>query len=180
MKKQLLLLVLFMGLFATSYAQDKKMFAGVNLDIASKKDVSSDFGISPKFGYWLSDNSAIVGRVGFASHTDKGATDVVTTAFSIGAQLRYGWHMGDHTFFYLAPGVNFGSVKNDTPNAKATTTFTVDLTPGVDYMLGDSWSINAEIGLLKFVSTSFDGNSNSDFTVHTNMDAISFGLWYHF
>ncbi len=182
MKKQLLILVLFMGLFSAVNAQDKKMFAGVDLGFSSKKDVSSDFNIGPRFGYWLSDNSAIVGGINFVSHTDKGVTDVTRTSFGIGVQYRYGWHMGDNTFFYLAPGVAYSSTNTDITGAKADTDFDIELTPGVDYMMGDSWSINAEIGLLHFNShkNGATDTSDSDFNVSTNMSALSFGLWYHF
>jgi len=85
-------------------------------------------------------------------------------------------------FFYLAPGVSYSSTKHEISGASATITrFVVELTPGVDYMIGDRWSINAEIGLLNFTSiTPEGGTSSSQFTVNTNMDVLSFGLWYHF
>ena len=179
MKKQLLLLVLFMGLFAAaSYAQDKKMFAGVNLGFHSN-DAESAFNLGPRFGYWLNDNAAIVGGVNFGSFTVKGATDVTTTSFGIDAHYRWGWHQGDNTFFYLAPGFSYGSVKEE--NEEASTALVIDLTPGVSYMMGDSWSINAEIGLLRYTSNAAHGGTAvTQFSVGTSMDALSCGLWYHF
>jgi len=181
MKKQLLILVLFMGLFAISYAQDKKMFAGVSLGFSSVENVSSSFNIGPRLGYWLSENSAIVGSLSYASSTNKAANPEVTNSgFGIGAQYRHGWNHGDNTFFYIAPGVRFNSLSSDVPNSQSSTQFIVNLTPGVDYMMGDRWSINAEIGLLNFVSHSSGGVSSSSFDVNMNMDALSFALWYHF
>jgi outer membrane protein W len=180
MKKQLLILVLFMGLFtAASYAQDKKMFAGVDLGFSSVEDVSSSFSIAPSLGYWLSDNMAIVGSVGYNS-TNFDATDNTASTFGIGASLRYGWHHGDNTFFYLAPYVSFASSDSGVQGEESTTHFNVGLTPGFDYMMGDRWSINAEIGLLNFTSTSHAGASSSDFSLGLTMSTISLGLWYHF
>ena len=181
MKKQLLILVLFMGLFSAVNAQDKKMFAGVNLGFSSD-DAHSSFNIGPRLGYWLSDNMALVGGVSYQSNKNK-TTDITLSTFGIGAQLRYGWHHGDNTFFYLAPGVLFQSASSDVTGSESETTITIALTPGVNYMLGDRWSINAEIGLLEFVSTSQGDVSDSHFAVSTQMfpeNGLTFGLWYHF
>jgi len=104
MKKQNVLFVLLMGLFSVvNYAQDKKMFAGVSLGFSSVENVSSSFNIGPRLGYWLSDNMALVGGIDFESDKNKIANpEETTTAFGISAQLRYGWHHGDNTFFLFS------------------------------------------------------------------------------
>ncbi len=178
MKKHHLLFTLILSVLClTSYAQDKKMFAGVNLGFHSN-DAESHFNIGPRFGYWLSDNSAIVAAIGISNHKDK-VTDIKTSGFGLGAEYRYGWHHGDNTFFYLAPGLSYNRDKegDEDPN----TDFSVFLTPGVQYMMGDRWSINAEIGLLNYTSSKVHGgDAVNQFSVGTDFDALAFTLWYHF
>lgn len=105
-----------MGLFSVSNYAQGKLFLGVDLGFSSQDNgfnsghETSEFVIAPSLGYWLSDNMAIVGRVGYASHDNK-TDDVKTSGFGIGAELRYGWHLGDNTFLYLAPGARYGSEK---------------------------------------------------------------------
>ncbi len=173
----LFFVALTMSIFTSVSAQDKKMFAGLNLGFWSN-DAASHFNLGPRFGYWLSENSAIVAAVGIGNDKNKG-TDITTKAFGIGAEYRYGWNHGDNTFFYLAPGVSYNSHKEG--DEDASTDLNVFLTPGVNYMMGDRWSINAEIGLLNFSSSKDHGGDNvNQFTVGTDFDALSFTLWYHF
>ncbi|MBK6543989.1 MAG: porin family protein [Saprospiraceae bacterium] len=187
MKKQLLILVLFMGLFSVSNYAQGKLFLGVDLGFSSQDNgfngghETSEFVIAPSLGYWLSDNMAIVGRVGYASHDNK-TDDVKTSGFGIGAELRYGWHLGDNTFLYLAPGARYGSEKTEFAGGDATTTeFQIAIRPGVDYKIADKWSIDAHFGSLGYTSQSPEvGDAVSSFGLDLSMSAISFGIWYHF
>jgi opacity protein-like surface antigen len=183
MKKQLLLLVLFIGLFSAVNAQDKKMMLGLDLNFSSN-DNESSFGIGPNFGYWLSENMALVVGVNFGSVTDKtGAEDLATTSFGAGAELRYGWHVGDMTFLYVAPGFAFGSTTHEiTPTTEAkVSSFDVGLGLGVQYMIADSWSINAEFGRLGYNSVKPEGGESfGTFGLDLSMSTIGFGIWYHF
>ncbi|MBK9108937.1 MAG: porin family protein [Saprospiraceae bacterium] len=181
MKKQLFLSFLFMfALSIGSFAQSK-MFGGIDLGFSSN-DHHSSFNIGPSLGYWLNDNAAIVGSVGFSSEKDKTANPEVTTSgFGIGVQYRHCWK-NDNFYFYLAPGVGYGTAKVDDGTTDfSVNTLNVTLSPGISYMLSDKWSINAEMGLLDYTSVSADGaDTDSQFSVNTNMSSLSFGLWYHF
>ena len=181
MKKQLFLSFLFMlGLSVGSFAQGK-LFLGVDLGFHSN-DAHSSFELSPALGYWLNDNAAIVGSVGFSSETDKTTSpdDTKTSGFGIGVQYRHCWK-NDNFYFYLAPGVGYGTAKVDDGTTDfSVNTLNISLTPGISNMLSDKWSINAEMGLIDFTSVSGDVESDSEFSINTTMSALSFGLWYHF
>lgn len=184
MKKQLLLLVLFMGLFGAANAQDdKKMFLGLDLGFSSD-DGQSSFNLGPQFGYWLSDRMALVVGIEFGSETDKStATELTSSNFGANAELRYGWNVGDNTFLYLAPGFSFGSRTHElSPTIEAkSSSFAIGITPGFSYMIADSWSINAEFGNLGYVSTKPDGGESAGtFGLNLTMSSIGFGVWYHF
>lgn len=183
MKKQLVLLVLLMGLSAASFAQDKKMMLGLDLGFSSN-DNQSSFGLGPNFGYWLSDNMALVVGIDFASTTNKLNNDLKTTTFGAGAELRYGWNVGDMTFLYLAPGFSYSK---DTQEQGAglpdeeDSEFNIRIVPGVTYKIADAWSIDARFGSLGYNSTKHgDGDSFGTFGLNLNMSSIGFGLWYHF
>ncbi len=184
MKKQLLLLVLFMGIFSAMNAQDKKMMLGVDLGFSSN-DAHSSFNLGPSFGYWLNENSAIVVGINFGSATLKGATDLKNSSFSGGAEFRYGWSMGDMAFLYIAPGIEFGSVDNefdeDGPNAYKGTTLDIRAALGATYKIADAWSLDARFGRIGYASETPDGGEAfGTFGLDLSMSTLSFGLWYHF
>lgn len=180
MKKQLFLsFLLMLGLSMTSFAQGK-LFLGVDLGFSSN-DHHSSFALSPALGYWLSDNGAIVGSIGFSSEKDKTTNpETETSGIGIGVQYRHCWK-NDNFYFYLAPGVGYGSAKVDNGTTDFTvSTLNISLTPGISYMLSDKWSINAEMGLIDFTSFGGDSDADAEFSINTTMSALSFGLWYHF
>ena len=182
MKKQLFLVSLFLSLIFTGLSAQSKLFGGLDLGFSSN-DNESTFLLGPKIGYWLNDNSALVGGIFYTSNKDKTQDPEVTTSgFGIGAQYRFCWHSGDNFYFYLAPGVDYASLKADNgTNDVKTNTFNVSLSPGISYMLADKWSINAEMGLLNYNSTKVgDFDAATQFDVDMNMSSLSFGLWYHF
>jgi opacity protein-like surface antigen len=182
MKKQIFLSLIFCFAFgAASFAQSK-LFLGADLGFSSN-DHHSSFALSPRLGYWLSDNGAIVGGITFGSNKDKTTNpDTESTVFGVGAQYRMAWHSGDNFYFYLAPGVEYLSSKLEFGGTDATTSILgISLSPGISYMLADKWSVNAELGLIDFTSTSPEvGDSETDFSVNMNMSSLTFGLWYHF
>lgn len=183
MKKQLLILVLFMGLFSAVNAQDKKMMLGVDLGFSSN-DNESTLAIGPNFGYWLSDNMALVIGINYSSLTDKtGTEDLATTHFGAGAELRYGWHVGDMTFLYLSPGFAFGSNKHELGGGLEAKSTSLDLGVGlgVQYHIADAWSIDAQFGRLGYNSVTPDGgDAFGTFGLDLSMSSIGFGVWYHF
>jgi opacity protein-like surface antigen len=180
MKKQLLLLVLAMGLFSAVNAQSK-LFGGLDLGFSSTSDVGSSFNIGPHIGYDLSERMALVVGVSFGSETDKtGAEDVKTSGFGVGAELRYGWSVGDKTTLYLAPGVGYASATNDATDIDVTS-FNVGIAPGINYMIGDKWSLNGKFGNLGYESVTVgDADAVGTFGLDLTMSSMLFGLEYRF
>lgn len=180
MKKQLLLLVLFIGLFCGSNFAQGKLFCGVDLGF-SDNDNHSSFNLGPRVGFGIGDRSALVVGINFENHKDKGP-DLATTSFGVGAEYRYGWNVGDNVFLYLAPGVAFSSDKEEqaTGGDLKSTTFDIRIAPGLSYKLADKWSINTHFGALGYSSTTPDGgDAFGTFGLDLSMSSIGFGLWYH-
>ncbi|MBK8956318.1 MAG: outer membrane beta-barrel protein [Saprospiraceae bacterium] len=178
MKKQLFLSFLFILAFSAASFAQSKLFAGLDLGFRSK-DGHSHLALSPRLGYWLSDNGALVGGINFQSNKAGDGAETVSV-FGIGAEYRICWK-SDNFYYYLAPGAAFSSKIVTDAGVFDGSQIEVRLTPGVSYMLADKWSISAALGFLNFTSISPDqGDSDSEFTINTNMSDISFGLWYHF
>lgn len=176
--------VLTLGIFFTSLvfvkAQDHKMFIGGNLEFGSTKDVSNHFGVSPVFGYWLNDKSAIVVNVNFHSTTTKGVKDVTGNKIGFGAEYRYGWHLGDMLYMYVAPGVGYSTAKQNTDVDVSTKTLDIGLNSGLMYMISPRWSINSRFGNLGYSSVTVgDGDAVGSFGL-SFLDHLDLGLNYHF
>mgnify|MGYP000853227709 FL=1 len=187
MKKQCLFLSLFvLSLLSTStFAQDHKMWIGVDLGFNSHKfgdaDNTSQFSIAPTFGYHLSEAMAIGIRVGYASP----GKDI--SAFGVNPFFRYGKSIGDKATLFGELGVDYVS-GSDKTNASAeikTSAFGVGISPGVTYMFADNWGLEAHFGHLGFDSESeevgsADAVKTTNFGLDLTMSSLSFGLTYHF
>ncbi|MEP7197377.1 MAG: outer membrane beta-barrel protein [Saprospiraceae bacterium] len=185
--KTTLFILSFIALCNIGSAQGK-MFLGLDLGFQSSDagfnslHETSQFNVGPSFGYWLNDKSAVVVGVNFISHTNK-TDDLSSTGFKIGAEYRYGWHVGDHAFLYLAPGVAFGSNKDELVGGGESkwTTLDIRIRPGISYMLADKWSINGYFGGLGYSSITPDGGDGvGAFGLNLEMSSLGFGIWYHF
>ena len=156
------------------------MFIGGNLNFSSVKDVSSNFGISPVFGYWLNDKSAVVVKVGFNNHhTDLG--DVTGSTIGFGAEYRYGWHLGDNLYTYLAPGVGY-SIHDPNTDIDDNEDKSLDLgiNGGLQYMIAPRWSINSRWGGLTYSSLTVGKADAVGSFSFSFFDNLNLGLNYHF
>ncbi|MBK6699745.1 MAG: outer membrane beta-barrel protein [Saprospiraceae bacterium] len=186
MKKQCLFLSLFvLSLLSTStFAQDHKMWIGVDLGFNSHKvgdaDNTSSFKIKPTFGYHINEAMAVGIKVGYESE----AKDV--SSFEVNPFFRYGKSIGDKATLFGELGVDItsGSDKRTSTEVK-TNSFDVGISPGVTYMFADNWGLEAHFGKLGFKSEGgsigdVDSDKTTNFGIDLTMSSLSFGLTYHF
>lgn len=149
------------------------IFISGSFGYVSKKegDVStSKTSILPSLGYFLKDNIALVGTIGF-ENTDAGGTS--TSAFVIGAAARY----------YVTPAAKFslfGQAGIGFKSAKDLTVLTIGVKPGLNYFLNDHFSVEATVGEIGIINTSVGSNSNTDFNFGADLSQIGLGLNYKF
>jgi len=153
---------------------------------------SNSFNIMPQVGFFVSDNIAIGGLIGYTSTTsdefDGGDFfEVKTNTLAIGAFARYyATPASDFSFFgelgaaYLTASSEFdvpGSTENKANG------FAIALSPGVSYFISDNFALEASIGALQYttVKPDFDGAESTDtFELELNLTDIQFGLVYKF
>lgn len=177
---QLLVLLAFVSVSASAQGN---LFVGGQLSFSSN-DLKNSFTVSPNLGYRINEHMVLVGAVGFTSGTtDKDLiTETKISGFGIGAEFRYGWMSGDNVFWFLAPGVNFGSskeTKNDVDTKS--TNFGIALRPGISYQMSDKWSVTSHFGSLAYDSVKPEkGDALNTFGLNLDLDNIDFGLSFHF
>jgi len=177
---QLLVLLAFVSVSASAQGN---LFVGGQLSFSSN-DSENSFTVSPNLGYRINEHMVLVGAVGFTSGTtDKDLiSETKTSGFGLGAELRYGWMSGDNVFWFLAPGVNFGSSKVTISDVDSkSTNFGIALRPGISYQMSDRWSVTSHFGRLAYDSKKDEGeDAINTFGLNLNLDNIDFGLSFHF
>jgi hypothetical protein len=136
------------------------------------EDVSkSETSILPSLGYFIKDNIALLGTIGFKS-TDNGGGSANT--FIIGAAARY----------YMTPAAKFslfGQAGLGVGIGDDVTQFTIGVKPGLNYFLNNHFSVEATVGEFGIVNTSVDGGgSNTDFNFGADLTKLGLGLNYKF
>lgn len=161
------------------------IFISGSLNVSSTKDgdlKTSSFGIMPKVGFFVADDIAIGGQVGFM--TSKDEAENKTNTFNVGAFGRwYGTPASDFSFF-AELGVNYRNSKF-TDDATDTDTkssgFGIALSPGVSYFISSNFAMEASIAALTYDSNKPDeGDSATSFGLNANLTNVSIGLVYKF
>lgn len=144
---------------------------------------SSQFGVSPSFGYFLSDGLALGVNVGFDSY--KYTNDDKQTIFSFGPFVRYYKFIADDKFAFIGTaGVNFGSGKYDPDagNETKTSSMNVYVSPGFAYFFSPKWSLDFQLQGISFNSSDpnkdGDNDKNKSFTFGASSFSPSLGFRY--
>lgn len=181
MKKIILLAVIAIFTFTTSFAQEEKSaglkgawygLAALNYTDDEATDTSS-FRILPAVGTFISADVTIGGAIGYMSSTVGNADSVDT--FIVMPFVRKYWAASDK--FYFFGEANVPLTFNDTAN-----TYGINIQPGVDYFIGGKWTIEAKFGALGYTVTDYDANidSTNNFTAGFDMFNLNFGIKYLF
>ena len=163
--------------------------AGISSSTNDNDDKSATGVFGPNFGYMLNDKMAIGLGLLYSNTTEEdGATEVETKSnlFEIAPFFRYYKSLGDNCSLYGELEVAIGSGKSevDGNDAGEFSTFGFGIAPGIQYWFHDNWSINTEIGVLGFDSTTDKSGEedfkSSEFNFGLDLTSLSFGLNFHF
>ncbi len=144
---------------------------------------TNSFEISPRAGYFVSENFAIGGRVGYQSISqENNVGDFDTNIFSIGGLGRYYFTPANKFSIFGELGLDYFSINTDNGTLDTTTDgFGVGVIPGVSYFLSSNFALEATWGLLSYsTSNPEQGESTDNFVIGLNLDDINLGLVYKF
>lgn len=161
------------------------MFLSGALSIGSEKtgDVKSSwFEIEPKFGYFVTDNIAIGGKLGYSSNkAENGIADTVDqSAFTVGAFGRYYFTPASQFSLFGQLGLDYSTIDNKLADAKGNE-IGANLGLGISYFVSNNWAIEATWAGLGYTSNDNGGDGadkTNTFGLGADMRAISFGVIY--
>lgn len=201
MKKILLSAVAIMA-FGFANAQDTPtkgfakgdVFVSGSVGFGSEKTgelKSNVFNISPKAGYFVTENIAVGVKLGYTSGKDTnqvgpGTVEVKTNAFEAGAFGRYYFTPASQFSFFGELSAGFNSSKSEiegVPGESKSNGFNVGLAPGISYFVSNNIALEATFGLLGYNTNKpdFDGAESTDtFNIGANLSDIRFGIVYKF
>ena len=195
--KKIILTVAAVCAFGFANAQDSKggkgfangdVFISGSAGIFSTKegeDKISGFEVSPKLGFFVSDNIVFGGAIGFQeSKNTSGVTEAKASTISAGLFGRYYATPASDFSVFGELGLNYLSSKVDNgfTDGKANG-FSVVLSPGVSYFISEHFALEAAIGVLSYstVKPDVDGADSTDtFQFGLGLNDISLGLVYKF
>lgn len=198
--KKLVLTVAAVFAFGFANAQEKKEGSGAGFGkgdvfvsgiftISSEKqgeDKSNSFGIEPKVGFFVTDNIAIGGKLGYMS--DKSESAGVDTndesTFTVGAFGRYYFTPSNDFSVFANLGLDYNSITDNLTDPEFKVNgFDIALSPGFNYFVSDNFALEASFGRLGYSSTKADvdgAEAANEFGLELDLRSISFGLNYKF
>jgi len=205
MKKLILLFfsLLSVNFLSAQLSQGNQQAGGVfllSLGSENGGDIATtSFILIPSYAYFLQDNLAIGAGAGFSiSRRDNENTNTENNRFSfiLNPFVRYHLPINDNFFLFgqadlmIAPGNtrNEQRIGNTTVlNEAATFDFRIGLIPGVLWMVGENFGLEAGIGFVGYQSKSRKpdeaDNWNSEersFEIRIDPRNVNFGLRYYF
>ncbi|SEQ21900.1 outer membrane beta-barrel protein [Flavobacterium urocaniciphilum] len=197
MKKVLLSAIAVFSLtFANAQEEEKgtgmgfgkgDLFMSGALSIGSQKtgDVKANgFEIEPKIGYFVSENIAIGGKIGYASMKaeNAGVDTNDMSALSLGAFGRYYFTPASQFSLFGELGVDYSTIDDNLADVQQKE-LGLGLGLGLNYFVSDNWSIEATWAGLGYTSNDNGGNGaekTNSFGLGGDLRAISFGVNYKF
>lgn len=144
---------------------------------------SSGVDFSPSVGYFISDNIALELNLLIGSTKDE--DDDKNTSIGAGLGANYFFTPTNQFSFTLGAGVAY---INDTykPNGGSDSefnTFTIAITPGINYFISSQFALRASVAALSFSSGKADfpgAEATNDFGLNANLSDVNFGVTYKF
>jgi outer membrane protein len=197
MKKVLLSAVALLA-FGFANAQEEKSNGGFSkgdvfvtgaFTFASTNDKDNEektnsFEIAPQVGYFLTENIAIGGKVGFGSYKmeDAGVDTEDMSGLTLGAFGRYYFTPANQFSLFANLGLDYSSMKDKLADAKLNG-FQAGLGAGMNYFVSSNFSIEAGVAVLGFSSEKSDATGakgTSSFGFGGDWRAVTFGVNYKF
>ncbi len=142
------------------------------------------FTISPRAGYFVSENIAIGARIGYQSNKqENGTTELDTNTFNAGAFGRYYFTPASKFSIFGEFGVDYLSSKTDNGTTDTTADgFSLGGGPGLSYFISNNFALETFWGALRYTSVKPEGadDSNNNFNFGADLDNITLGLVYKF
>ena len=163
------------------------VFVSGAFSIGSEKtgdDKSNGFEIEPKVGYFVTENIAIGGKLGFASYKAEdtfGDTDDLS-ALTVGAFGRYYMTPASQFSLFGQLGFDYSTIDDKLADVQENE-FGLNLGLGLSYFVSNNWSIEATWAGLGYTSNDNGGNGaekTNSFGLGADLRAISFGVNYKF
>lgn len=159
----------------------------VGINSESTGDIKENaFTIAPSVGFFVSDNIAVGGRIGYTSlkSEEPGVDDITESELAIGAFGRYYATPASDFSLFAELGVEYASAKVEQGPAELTVNgFGVALAPGISYFVGSNWAIEASIAALSYSSVKPDvdgAEATNNFGLNVDFSNIRFGVVYKF
>jgi len=157
------------------------------VSIGSEKEgdiKTTSFEINPRVGFFVSDNIAIGGQIGYSSDKtdDDGTTTDEASTLSIGAFGRYYFTPASDFSLFGQLGLNYNTTDHGDADYK-TNGFDAGLGLGLSYFVSDNFAIEATFGALGFTSEKDDtdgAENQTSFDLGLDMRSIGLGLTYKF
>lgn len=155
--------------------------------IASEKtgdNKSSGFEIEPKVGFFVTENIAIGGKLGFSSYKAENAfgdTDDEST-FTAGAFGRYFFTPASQFSLFGELGIDYSSIDDKLFDVQEKQTG-VNLGLGLNYFVSKNFAIEATWAGLGYTSNDNGGNGaekTNSFGLGADLRSINFGVTYKF
>ncbi len=155
-------------------------FSSTSMD----EDKSSSFEIAPQVGYFLTENIAIGGKVGYMSMKAEDAMGDTEdmSGFGVGAFGRYYFTPASQFSLFGQLGVDYATMEDKLADYKVNA-FGAGLGFGMNYFVSSNFSIEAGVGVLNFSSAKPDvdgAEATNTFTFGGDWRAVTFGVNYKF
>ncbi len=152
---------------------------------------NSTFNIMPKVGFFVSENIAIGGQLGYSSATANiYDADLLefgeekNSTFLVGAFGRYYATPSSDFSFFGELGLNYKNSSITLPGDDYKVSgFQIALAPGVSYFLSDHFALEASIGSLSYETSKpdFDNAENTNsYGINLDLSDVMIGLVYKF
>lgn len=201
--KKIILTVAAVFALTFANAQDKKEgsegFAKGDLYLTGTANFSSEktgdfktdsFTVAPGLGYFITENLALEGSLGFTSGKDSvdlfndgDIYEVKTSGFGINAGVKYFWTPASKFSLSIGGNISYASIKTDVDGLGDSTSkvIGVNVPLGLHYFVSNDFAITSSWGGFGYSSNDNGGDGaekTTGFNLGLDLSTISFGLIY--
>ena len=147
---------------------------------------SSSFEIAPQVGFFLTENIAIGGKLGYkADKAENAGGDTQDDAgFTVGAFGRYYFTPASKFSLFAQLGLDYSSMEDKLATDYTEAELGLGLGAGLNYFVSSNFSIEAGVAVLGYSSNDNGGGSGVDktnnFSFGGDWRAVTFGVNYKF
>ncbi len=153
----------------------------------------NQFNISPRLGFFVSDNIAVGAMIGYESTTNDtfievldDSAEITENMLTLGAFGRWYASPASQFSFFAELGLNYNTMNSETEGIDGelkANGFEIALTPGVSYFISTNFAMEASVGVLSYETSKPDADgaeSTDTFELGFNLSQINLGLVYKF